>query len=67
MTKDQSSEWKNQRTLTVGGRITVQLISSFTGFDLTKKENMLLFVKKIGQSRPLFCLLLSFSHYNFNN
>ena len=50
MTKDQSSEWKNQRTLTVGGRITVQLISSFTGFDLTKKENMLLFVKK---NRPV--------------
>ena len=25
------------------------------------------FFKKMGQSRPLFCLFLFFSHYNFNN
>ena len=25
------------------------------------------FFKKMGQSRPLFCLFLSSSHYNFNN
>ena len=24
-------------------------------------------LKKVGQSRPLFCLFSSFSHYNFNN
>ena len=58
MTKDQSSEWKNQRTLTVGGRITVQLISSFTGFDLTKKENMLLFVKKIRPVAASFLFII---------
>ena len=33
-----------QRTLTIGGSKTVQLVSSLTGLDLTKKENMLLFV-----------------------
>ena len=32
----------NQRTLTIGGRITVPLVSSLTG--LTRQENMLLFV-----------------------
>ena len=32
------------RTITIGGRITVQLVSSLTRFDLTKGENMLLFV-----------------------
>ena len=26
-----------------------------------------LFFLKMGQSRPLFCLFSSFSHYNFNN
>ena len=31
----------NQRTLTVGGRITVQLVSSLTILDLTDKENKL--------------------------
>ena len=36
--------WVGQRTLTIGGRITVQLVSSLTRLDLTKKENMLLFV-----------------------
>ena len=35
--------WK-QRTLTVGGRITVLLASSLTRLDLTNEENMLLFV-----------------------
>ena len=33
-----------QRTLTVGARITVQLVSSLTRLDLTKEENMLFFV-----------------------
>ena len=33
-----------QRTLTVGGSITVCLVSSLTRLDLTKYENMLLFV-----------------------
>ena len=36
--------WVGQRTLTIGGRITVWLVSSLTRLDLTKKENMLLFV-----------------------
>ena len=31
------------RALTVGGRITAWLLSSLTGFDSTKQENMLLF------------------------
>ena len=33
-----------QRTLTIGGRISVLVVSSLTGLDLTKHENMLLFV-----------------------
>ena len=33
-----------QKRLTIGGRITVWLVSSLTRLDLTKKENMLLFV-----------------------
>ena len=33
-----------QSTLTVRGTITVQLVSSLTGLDLTKQENMLLLV-----------------------
>ena len=36
--------WLVQRTLTVGGMITVQLVSSLKRLDLTNKENMLLFV-----------------------
>ena len=32
---------KNQKTLTVGVRITVQLVSSLTRLDLTKEENIL--------------------------
>ena len=31
----------NQRTLTVGGRIIVLLVSSFSGLDLTQQENIL--------------------------
>ena len=34
----------NQGTFIVGGRITVQLVSSLTRLDLTKEENMLFFV-----------------------
>ena len=34
----------NQGTFIVGGRITVQLVSSLTRLDLTNKENMLFFV-----------------------
>ena len=33
-----------QKRLTIGGRITVWLVSSLTRLDLTKNENMLLFV-----------------------
>ena len=35
---------KGQRSLTVGGRITVQLVSGLTRLELTKKENLLIFV-----------------------
>ena len=33
-----------QRTLTVGGRIAVQLVSSFTRLELTTEGNTILFV-----------------------
>ena len=33
-----------QRTLTVGGRITVQLVSSLTRLKLTNEGNIILFV-----------------------
>ena len=32
-----------QRTLAIGGRITVHLVSSLTKLDLTNEENMLFF------------------------
>ena len=31
---------REQITLTVGGRITVQLVSSLTSLDMTNKQNM---------------------------
>ena len=34
----------DQRTLTVGGMVTVQFVSSLTRFDLTKEESVMLFV-----------------------
>ena len=42
------------RTLTVGGRITEWLASSFTGLESTEQENMLLFVcRKAIKSKPV--------------
>ena len=37
----------DQRTLTVGGSITVQMISSLTRLDLTKEEIVLYVVKQL--------------------
>ena len=37
------SSMAKQRTITVLGRITVQLVSSLTGMDLTKEESMFYF------------------------
>ena len=34
----------NQKTLTVGGSITVQQLSSLTRLELTKEENLVFFV-----------------------
>ena len=34
----------DQRTLTVGGMVTVQFVCSLTRFDLTKEESVMLFV-----------------------
>ena len=34
----------NQRTLTIGGRITVQLVSSLTRLELTNEGNIIIFV-----------------------
>ena len=35
----------NQRTLNVKGSIAVRLVSSLTGLDTTKQENVLLFLR----------------------
>ena len=42
--KKEIMKYIGQRTLTVGGRITVQMPSRLTRLALTKKENMMLFV-----------------------
>ena len=44
----------NQRTFTVGGRITVWLVSSSTELGVTKQENKLLFAcTKTTESKPV--------------
>ena len=41
-------------TLTLGGKITAQLISSLTGLDLTKQKNKLSFVyTETAESKPV--------------
>ena len=46
--------WYTHNTLTVGGRITVGLVSRLTGLDLIKQENMLLFVcSETTESKPV--------------
>ena len=42
--RDQTQHRPNQRTLTIGGRITVRLVSSLTRLELTNEWNMILFV-----------------------
>ena len=37
----------DQRTLTVGGRITVHLVSSLTRLELTKEGNIILFCEAV--------------------
>ena len=42
---EKSLKYKSSvRTLAIGGRFTVRLVSGLTRLDWTKKENMLLFV-----------------------
>ena len=38
------TRWLVQRTLTIGGRITVRLVSSLTRLEMTNEGNIILFV-----------------------